>query len=124
MSILYIHLLAVLIDFPDYKLSMHVTLSNLVKDLMLFNEDEKKYINNKLTHVDFVIFNKISLKPVLCIEVDGTKYHDYSKVQINHDNIKTRVLEANGLRLLRLKTNMSNEEDTLRKILKKLFEKC
>lgn len=113
----------VLVEYPDYKLSMHITLSNLVKDLSAFNEEEKKYINNRLTHVDFVIFDKISYKPILCIEVDGTKYHDYSKIQIEHDIIKNKVLAFNGLKLLRLKTNMSKEEEKLKSLLNLLGNK-
>ena len=67
------------------------------------------YIKNPKTHVDFVIFDRISFSPKLCIEVDGTRYHDYSPRQVSHDEIKNRILEHNGVKLIRMKTNQSDE---------------
>ena len=99
----------VLINYQDYKVLLHYRLSDMIKDYNGFNDEEIRYIKHPKTHVDFVIFDKITFKPILCIEVDGTKYHDYAKIQIEHDKIKTRILEANNINILRLKTNQSNE---------------
>ncbi|MGD9678981.1 MAG: DUF2726 domain-containing protein, partial [Vulcanibacillus sp.] len=99
----------ILKDFPDYKMQLHVRLSDLIGNLNGFNNYEINYITHPKTHVDFVIFDKITKKPVLCIEVDGVKYHDYSIKQLIHDEIKTKVLALNGLALLKLRTNQSNE---------------
>lgn len=104
---------SILKDYPDYQIAMHVRLKDLVRNLDGFNDEERRYINHPQTHVDFVIFDKIAYSPKLCIEVDGTKYHDYSSKQINHDNIKTRSLEMNNIKILRLKTNGSNEKEKI-----------
>ena len=107
----------VLKEYSDYSYSMHVKLDSLIKTTNGFSNDEIRYIKHPWTHVDFVIYDKISFSPVLCIEVDGVKYHDYAKKQIKHDEIKSRVLKANGLILLRLKTNESNETEKIKYIL-------
>lgn len=103
--------------YNDYKLSMHVRLMDLIKNLDGFSNEELKYIKNYKTHVDFVIFDNITMKPVLAIEVDGCKYHDYSKKQIEHDIIKDKVLKQNDIKILRLKTNQSGEEQKIIELL-------
>ena len=105
-------------DYPEYKLVLHYTLKYLVTNFEGFSNEEIRYITNPRTHVDFVIFDKITYKPILCIEVDGTKYHDYSVRQIKNDKIKDRILEANEIKLLRLKTNHSGEMDKIKDYLK------
>ena len=111
------HLNNLLIDYPDYKLVMHYRLSDLIKVYDGFSVEEIRYVKHPKTHVDFVIFDKISFKPVLCIEVDGTRFHDYAKVQKEHDIIKTKIIELNGINILRLKTNQSNEILKIKKFL-------
>ena len=111
------HLNEVLDNYPDYKVVLHYRLSDLIKTYSGFNGEEIRYIKHPKTHVDFVIFDKITFKPVLCIEVDGTKYHDYDKVQVKHDLIKTRILEANNINIIRLKTNQSGEIEKIKKYL-------
>lgn len=107
----------ILKDYPEYKISVHVRLNDLINNYDNFTDKELRYIKHPWTHVDFVIFNKITYKPVLCIELDGTRYHDYSDKQTSHDNIKTKVLEQNNIPLLRIKTNESNEIDKIRNLL-------
>ena len=103
----------VLNDYPDYQVVMHYRLSDLINNYNGFSSEEIRYIKQPKTHADFVIFDKISLKPILCIEVDGTRYHDYAKVQKEHDKIKTRILESNNINILRLKTNQSGEQNKI-----------
>ena len=105
----------VLIDYPDYQYYLHYRLSDLVNNYDGFSDEEIRYIKHPKTHVDFAIFDKISHKPVLCIEVDGTTYHDYGPVQAKHDKIKDRILQSNNIKLLRCSTNGSNEEQKIRK---------
>ena len=98
--------------------SLHVNLSFLVSDLSGFTNEEIEYIKHPWTHVDFVIFDNITFKHILCIELDGTAYHDYSRARADKDKIKTAVLEKNGLKLLRIRTNKSKEEEKIREALK------
>jgi hypothetical protein len=110
-------LFKILKDYPECSVSMHVKLEDLISDYTGLTESELKYVKHHKTHVDFVIFDKITYKPKLCIEVDGTSYHDYSSKQIEHDEIKTRVLKNNNINILRLKTNQSNETEKIIKYL-------
>lgn len=107
----------ILQEYKEYSLAMHVRLKDLITTYDGFNEEEVKYINHPKTHVDFVIFDKITYKPKLCIEVDGTKYHDYSNKQIVHDEIKDRILKTNNINILRLKTNKSKEIVKIKELL-------
>lgn len=116
-QIVFDELSKILINYPDYKVIMHYRLSDLLNDYTGFDNDELKYIKNPRTHVDFVIFDKITHKPKVCIEVDGTKYHDYAPKQISHDEIKDRALMQNKIPILRLKTNHSDEINKIIKCL-------
>lgn len=109
----------ILNDFPDYSYSLHIRLSDLIQNVDGFNIKEISYILHPKTHIDLVIYDKITFKPKLCIEVDGTKYHDYSKKQKLHDQIKTSVLLRNNINIIRLKTNESNEKERIREELYK-----
>ncbi len=99
----------ILRNYPTLEIALHVKLLYLINDLSGFNENEIKYIKHPWTHVDFVIYDKITYKNVLCIELDGTKYHDYSKTRVEKDIIKTKALTNNGINFLRIRTNESNE---------------
>lgn len=46
-------------------------LKMLIKDLQPLDERECQFGINENTHLDFLIYNRISKKPVLAIEVDG-----------------------------------------------------
>ena len=49
----------------------HTPLRMLLKNLSLLNDRECEYAMNPATHLDFLIFNRISKQPVLVVEVDG-----------------------------------------------------
>lgn len=118
-NIIYDLLQNVLKDYHNLKILMHIKLSHLVNDLKGFSNTEKKYITNPFTHVDFVIYNELTKLPILVIEVDGIKFHEQNIVQSLRDDIKDRVLEANNIPILRLKTNESKERS---RIINKLNE--
>lgn len=96
-------------DFPTYGVACFVPLSMVVKDLSALNDDEVKYLMNPGTHLDFLVFDKLSKQPVLAIEVDGYSYHKEGTKQAERDKKKDHILESCGLPLLRLKTNGSQE---------------
>ena len=99
-------------------LRMHVSLKDFIslKGLSLTKE-EYKFFKNPNSHVDFLIYNKMSRKPVLAIEVDGIYFHEQQKTQQERDIKKNSILEKAGVKLLRLKTNESREEERIRSIL-------
>jgi superfamily I DNA and/or RNA helicase len=97
--------------------SMHTRLKKLVKVFDEFSEEEKKYILHPWTHVDFLFYNKVSKEKLFVLEVDGIRYHEQSKKQTKHDEIKDRILCANNIPIHRFKTNESNEENRLNAII-------
>lgn len=88
-------------------------MNTLIKDKSLLTEEEKRYSSHHNTHIDFLIYNTISKKPVLAIEVDGYKYHKDGTKQHSRDILKGRILRKYGIPLLRLKTNQSNEKERI-----------
>ncbi len=105
--------------FSKYGVVLHFSLRNLIRNFSILNELEKQYATNPLTHVDFLIYNKLSKYPVLAIEVDGYAHHKDGTRQAERDRMKDRILEKYGLPLLRFATNGSNEKV---KLINKLSE--
>ena len=97
--------------FSSFGFRMHVSLKDFmsVKDLHLTN-DEYSFYRNPNAHADFLVYNKMSRKPVLIIEVDGVSFHEQQQAQKERDAKKDSIVAKVGLKILRLKTNESNEE--------------
>ena len=91
----------------------HQPLNMLIRDPRLLNDAECKYVMNTATHVDFLIYSKISKKPILVIEVDGFHFHKEGTVQADRDRMKNLILERYGIRYLRFPTNGSGEREKL-----------
>ena len=91
----------------------HLPLRELLKNKDKLTEDELEYISREGTHVDFMIYNKVSKMPVLGIEVDGFNYHKEGTKQHERDIMKDAVFEKYNLPLIRLKTNGSREKDII-----------
>lgn len=87
----------------------HQPLHMLIRDQGLLSEEEKRYLMNTATHVDFLIYNRISKEPVLVIEVDGFRYHKPGTPQYKRDQIKDRILERYHIPFYRFATNGSEE---------------
>lgn len=56
------------------------------------NEDERVYAANYNTHVDFLIINHVSKKPILVVETDGYSYHNEKTQQYQRDIKKDHIL--------------------------------
>lgn len=98
----------------------HFPLNMLIKNPELLNEQECRYAMNPAAHLDFLIYNRISKKPVLAIEVDGYKYHKEDTVQASRDLLKNHIMELYEIPLLRFKTNGSGEKEKIVEMLEKL----
>ena len=96
--------------FSAIDCAVHVSLAMLIKDYSSLSENECMYARNQLTHVDFLLFRKMDKQPVLAIEVDGTRFHEYGSNQAERDEKKTCILEKCGIQLLRLRTDGSGEQ--------------
>lgn len=77
------------------------------------SEEERRYALNDWTHVDFLVYNKVSKATVLAIEVDGYSFHKSGTRQAERDKLKDAVLEKCGIRLLRFSTTGSQEREQL-----------
>lgn len=90
----------------------------LHRDFSLLDESERRYAENGLTHVDFLIYNKVGRQPVLVIETDGHQHHKEGSRQKERDIMKDRILELYGIPCERLKTTESNERERIETRLK------
>ena len=98
----------------------HFPLNMLIKDPVLLSERECQYAMHPATHLDFLIYNRISKKPVLAIEVDGYAYHKKGTAQGARDLLKNHIMELYEIPLLRFKTNGSGERERIIEALDKL----
>lgn len=98
----------------------HFPLNMLIKNSELLNEQECQYAVNPATHLDFLIYNRISKKPVLAIEVDGYEYHKKDTAQASRDLLKNHIMELYEIPLLRFMTNGSGEKEKIIEVLDEL----
>jgi hypothetical protein len=105
----------VLLDerFSKYDVLLHFPVRYLIRNFARLNEEEIKYASNPLTHLDFLIYNKLGKTPILAIEVDGFEYHKGGTRQAERDKMKDKILEKYNFPVLRFKTNESNEREKL-----------
>lgn len=92
-------------------------LNTLIKDTSELSMKEFKFVQNPSTHIDFLIYNKITKLPVLAIEVDGVTFHENNPVQLERDKLKDSILKKYNIPMIRFATNGSEEE---KKLLNKL----
>ena len=99
-------------DFSKYDVVMHVPLRMILNDLAKLNTRELSFATNHLTHVDFLIFSRLTPRPILVIEVDGFAYHNSEK-QKERDQVKNEILKKYGIPILRLSTVGSGEKEKI-----------
>ena len=89
----------------------HYPLSRLIADWDLLDEAEKAFAESPLSHVDFLVYNTLTKQPRLAIEVDGWQFHQESEVQQSRDALKDQILSKCGLRLKRISTTDTINDD-------------
>lgn len=97
----------------DIGVVCHQPLNVLIRDAQLLNDEERKYAMSSVTHLDFLIYNKISKKPVLAVEVDGYHYHKTGTKQAERDIMKNHILDLYQIPYVRFATNGSREKEIL-----------
>ena len=110
-------------DFSMYNVVSHVPLRVILSDLQKLNTRELAFATNHLTHVDFLIFSRLTHQPVLVIEVDGFAYHSSEKQQ-ERDQVKNAILQKYGIPILRFSTVGSGEEEKLISALHNISDQC
>ena len=98
----------------DLDVICHQPLNMIIRNPHLLSDEECRYAMNSSTHLDFLIFNKISKKPLLAIEVDGYSFHKSGTRQAKRDRMKNSILDKYGIPYIRFATNGSNEKELLR----------
>ena len=120
-NIIYYLIDKIVKDYDNLSFHFHQSLSDLIRDKSLLNEEELKYVNHPNTHIDFYIFKNIGDRFVLAIEVDGYMYHRKGTRQYERDLLKNEILNKYKLPYVRLKTNVSNEEKIIREKLDEIL---
>lgn len=95
----------------------HYPLSRLITDFNGLETQEVAFISNALSHVDFLVYNSITKKPLMTIEVDGWKYHNQSEVQQSRDKLKDNILSKYGLKPYRISTVDTVNVETIEEML-------
>ena len=92
---------------------IHYPLRYLITPDSPLTDEQRTYASRSWTHLDFLIYDTVSHKAKLAIEVDGTQYHKGDSVQGKRDRTKDSILESIGLPLLRLSTAGSGEKEKI-----------
>jgi len=95
----------------------HQPLYALIRDTRLLDEKLERYAKHQATHIDFVLYNRISKLPVLAIEVDGFSYHKPGSEQYARDLMKDSILELYKIPLFRFPTYGSEEREKIERFL-------
>lgn len=93
-------------------------LNSLISDSARLTEEEKRYAACHLTHLDFLIENYVSKRPLLAIEVDGYAFHQEGTRQKERDRMKDSILNKYHIPILRLSTTGSGEVELIENKLK------
>ena len=109
----------VLKDFPNLTVKFRYPLHKLITDKSRLKDNEEiNFVNNKDAHIDFMIFEKNTMKPFYALEIDGASYHIEGSIQDQRDNLKNGILDKFGIHLHRFNTKKSKDEkNTLRELL-------
>lgn len=99
----------------------HLPLYILIQDYSLLNAEETKYAANVNTHIDFLIYNRVSKQPILAIDTDGYTYHKSGTSQSKRDVKKDHILQMYGIPLVRLSTIGSNEKKIIEEKLSEMI---
>ena len=95
----------------------HYPLSRLIADWNVLDEQEKVFAGSPFPHVDFLIYNSLTKRPLQAIEVDGWHFHKESETQQSRDALKDRILTKFGLCPHRISTTDTVNYETIMKML-------
>lgn len=96
----------------------HYPLSRLIADWDMLDEQEKAFAGSPFAHVDFLIYNSLSKRPLKTIEVDGWHFHKESETQQSRDVIKDHILMKFELCPIRISTTATISLETMINVLK------
>lgn len=108
----------VYLGWSNTEVLCHYPLSRLITNWDVLDEQEKTFAENPLAHVDFLIYNSLTKRPLQAIEVDGWHFHKESEVQQSRDALKDRILTKFGLCPHRISTTTTINIESMMDVLK------
>ncbi|MDK2819800.1 MAG: DUF2726 domain-containing protein [Mycoplasmataceae bacterium] len=122
-NIFYLFLSKVIKDYPSLDITFEYSLNLLIKDKTILKDFPEliKFASNNWSHIDFIIYNKITKRPILAIEVDGYSTHDNNAKQKVRDAKKDEILKLYNFPLLRLSTKGADEYKKISGVLDKIL---
>lgn len=100
-------------EFSHLGVICHIPIRDILRDWSPLSPDEQRYISHRATHLDFLIYNRVSKQATLAIETDGYSFHHAETEQHQRDLMKDHILSLYHLPLLRLSTTGSNEHERI-----------
>ncbi len=118
-NLMYGALIDMLQEMPEHPLGVicHQKVWLLIRDFQRLTESEYRYATHPNTHVDFLIYNRITKAPVMAIEVDGVHFHKEGIRQAKRDRMKDEIFAKYNIPLLRFPTDGSEEIQKIKKML-------
>jgi superfamily I DNA and/or RNA helicase len=108
--------------YRSFSYRRNYTLGLLISNLSILSKEEHKFASHPNTHIDFLLFNKLDMQPILAIEVDGYEFHELNEKQKIRDNHKNNILNKISVPLLRLSTTESGEQSRIESALNNILE--
>ncbi|WP_223198865.1 AAA domain-containing protein [Solihabitans fulvus] len=99
--------------YAHMKAVPQVLLKNLLPNFDRLTPDQAAYVRRRAS-IDFVVYNRVTNRPLLAIEVDGFAFHENNPIQLRRDAIKNEILAVHDMPLLRLPTTGSGEQQRIR----------
>lgn len=109
------------LDQSNLSVVCHYPLAKLIMDWTLLDEQEQSFAQSPFAHVDFLIYNTLSKKPLLTIEVDGWYFHQDKVVQRERDALKDNILAKYDLTPHRISTVEIVNKDTMIRLLEQFL---
>jgi hypothetical protein len=103
-------------DYAHLTVGYQVLVRNLLVDLSRLTPRQEAFVQRRAS-VDFVVYNQVTNRPLLAIEVDGFAFHENNPAQLERDAIKDEILRAHQMPVLRLATTGSGEDQRIREAL-------
>ncbi len=100
-------------DYRDLTVTSQVLLMHLLPDTRQLNDAQRAFVGNRAS-VDFVVYNRVTNRPLCAIEVDGFTFHENNPPQLARDALKDSIFEIYKPPLLRFPTTGSGEIERLR----------
>jgi RecA/RadA recombinase len=101
------------------KIYKNYPLRNLIKQTAILTDEERKYLYRSGTHVDFLLSDVVTSKPIVAMEVDGCSYHSKGSKQYKRDLLKDSIFsKCPDIAFHRFPTNGSGEKEIILSLLK------